>query len=69
MRIGEKDMSRVKDAIAEYKEMKNNAGEEILYASDYEEIKDISLDAWELVNNSFMAGFMLGYRSGKDNNK
>ncbi len=62
-------MSRVKDAIAEYKEMKNNAGEEILYASDYEEIKDISLDAWELVNNSFMAGFMLGYRSAKDNNK
>lgn len=67
-------MRRNIDKIIEsYKELTRNTDSQAaaFYASDFQALADMSAAAtrsdtnWNLISNSLMAGFMIGYRYGK----
>ena len=56
-------MGRIENAISEYWKRKNKKG--IFYLNDFEELKNLSNDKFDLINNSLIAGYIIGYRSAK----
>lgn len=59
----------IKKSIADYQKRfitheKNNRGG-AFYASDMQQLHDMSGSEWDLINNALQAGFMIGYRHAK----
>lgn len=46
-----------------------NTGAGAFYLSDFTQIKELSGNSWELVNNALKAGFIVGYRKAQRDTK
>ena len=60
-------MSRsMKNAIKNYgKLVEKDGNKHVFFASDLTQLVEMSRDKYELAHNAMMAGYMIGYRSGR----
>jgi hypothetical protein len=61
-----RDLSK---AINEYQRRFERTKTGVFYAGDYDQLREMSVNVFDLVHNSLAAGFMIGYRCAKREQK
>lgn len=61
-------MRNIKRSIDQYKNTfeKKRTKEGAFYSSDIQQIMDMSASNFDRISNALMAGFMIGYRKGRE---
>lgn len=61
-------MRSIKRSIDQYENTfgKKRNGEGAFYVSDFQQIMDMSASNFDIISNALRAGFMIGYRKGRE---